>query len=204
MERLASTRRRTVDHVAGGAREPAVYLLRDPEAGGILVNTPAFDPGLADRLTAAGPVSFLFLPSRLGARDLDAWRDALEARALAGQDEVATVEGTVDQPLDGTVRLSKQIVFHTMSGRTPGSTALFCRNRPGILFLGPILEPGEDGWPTLVPHPDDWSWENRVMGALGLQDLRFEYVFTDRLDAATRFGPGADAGVRAALERFYA
>ncbi len=204
MERLASTRRRTVDHVADGGERPAVYLLRDPEAGGVLVNTPAFDPALAKEVAREGAVGFLFLPSSLGARDVDAWRSVLGARALAGRDEVAGIAGTVDQPLDGTLRLSKQIVFHSLSGRTPGTTALFCRNRPGLLFLGPALEPGADGWPTLVPHPDDWSWENRVLGALGLQDLRFEYVFTDRRNAATRFGPGADTAVKAALGRFYA
>ncbi|KPV41463.1 hypothetical protein AN478_02525 [Thiohalorhabdus denitrificans] len=204
MQCLAEARDRSVWHVAGGEEEPAVYLIRDRQAGGILVNTPTFDPALAERLREGGGVHFLFLPSRHGAQDLDRWREALGAEALAGQDEVEGIEGTVDRPLDGSIRLSRTVVFYTMSGRTAGSTALFCKNKPGFLFLGPILEPGEDGWPTLVAHADDWSWENRVMGGLGLQDLKFEYVFTDWLDEHTRFGPGAAPAVRAALERFYA
>ncbi|HKL78646.1 MAG TPA: hypothetical protein VJ985_09855 [Gammaproteobacteria bacterium] len=203
MKLLAEARDRSIYHVSGGLAEPAVYLIQDKQAGGILVNTPAFDPALAESLQQAGPVAFLFLPSRFGARDVDAWREALGAEAFAGQDEAPAIPGTVDTPLDGTIRLSRTIRFYPMSGRTAGSTALFCKNKPGFLFLGPILEPGPDGWPTLVAHEDDWSWENRVMGALGLQDLKFEYVFTDRLVEGTRYGPGAAEGVKAALGRFY-
>ncbi|MEF8792600.1 hypothetical protein [Thiohalorhabdus sp.] len=204
MHELVAGKGRTVYHVCGGEQSPAVYWIRDREAGGILVNTPVFDGGLAAELVAAGGVDFLFLPSARGGADLDQWRDALGAEALAGQDEVQRIPGEVDRPLDGTIRLSRNIRFYTMSGRTPGSTALYFKHWPSMLFLGPVLEPGGDGWPTLIPHHDDWSWENRVMGALGLQDLRFEYVFTDHLDPDTRIGPGAAQGVKAALKRFYA
>jgi hypothetical protein len=205
MEKVAESRTRAVLHVSGGEPgDPAAYLLLDPEAGGILVNTPPFHPRLAGELGRQGRIGFLFLPSRLGARDVDVWREALGAEALAGRDEVAGIDGEVDQPIDGNVRLSRDLVFLPMSGRTPGTTALFCRHRPGFLFLGPALEPGGDGWPTLAPHDDDWSWENRMMGAPGLKDLRFEYAFTDRAGPDTRFGPGADAGIGAALDRFYA
>lgn len=203
MQELVAGKGRTVYHVAGGRETPAVYLIRDREAGGILVNTPAFDADLARSLAGDGGVAFLFLPSALGAREVDRWREALGAEALAGQDEAAAIAGAVDRPLDGTIRLSRNIRFYTMSGRTPGTTALYFKHWPSMLFLGPVLEPGADGWPTLEPRADDWSWENRVMGALGLQDLRFEYVFTDRLDAGARIGPGAAAGVKAALRRFY-
>ncbi|MFA9459422.1 hypothetical protein [Thiohalorhabdus methylotrophus] len=199
MELLAEARDRAVWHVTGGVEAPAVYLIRDREAGGILVNTPVFDSELAERVQADGAVRFLFLPSRHGALELDRWRAALGAEALAGQDEVPDIAGTVDRPLDGSIRLSRTLVFYSMSGRTRGSTALFCKRGPGFLFLGPILEPGESGWPTLVPRGDDWSWENRVMGALGLQDLKYEYVFTDRYTPGVRFGPGAAAGVQEAL-----
>ena len=205
METVAESRTRSVLHVSGGeAGDPAAYLFLDPEAGGILVNTPPFDPRLAGELGRQGRIAYLFLPSRVGARDVDVWREALGAEALAGQDEVGQIDGEVDYPLGGNVRLSRDLVFLAMSGRTPGTTALFCRHRPGFLFLGPALAPGEDGWPTLMAHDDDWSWENRLMGAPGLKDLRFEYAFTDRVGPATRFGPGADEAIGTALDRVYA
>ncbi|HKJ87650.1 MAG TPA: hypothetical protein VKA48_03995, partial [Gammaproteobacteria bacterium] len=140
MKCLAEERDRSIWHVTGGVDSPAVYLIRDRQAGGILINTPEFDPGLAEQVQEGGAVGFIFLPSRHGARDLDAWREALGAEAMAGQDEAPGIEGTVDTPLDGSIRLSRTIVFYAMSGRTQGSTALFCKNKPGFLFLGPILE----------------------------------------------------------------
>ena len=89
-----------------------------------------------------------------------------------------------------------------MSGVTEGTCALRIRNDGGAIFFGPVLEPGADGWPALVPHADDYSAENRLIGALGLQDQRFEYAFTDVFEPdRTRFGPGAGAAVRAALQR---
>jgi len=204
MQELVAGKGRTVYHIIGGEQDPAVYWIRDREAGGILVNTPPYDDDVAAELVAAGGADFLFLPSSLGAADLDRWRHALGAEALAGQDEVPRITGEVDRPLDGTIRLARNIRFYAMSGRTPGTTALYFKHWPSMLFLGPVLEPGADGWPTLVAHDDDWSWENRVMGGLGLQDLRFEYVFTDHLDTDTCLGPGAAEGVGAALQRFYA
>jgi len=89
-----------------------------------------------------------------------------------------------------------------MSGVTEGSCALRIKNDGGVIFFGPILEPGADGWPALVAHPDDDSAENRLIGALGLQDQRFEYAFTDVFEPGrTRFGPGADAAIGARLAR---
>lgn len=181
---------------------PASYLVADREAGAILINAPPFDPGLAAALGAVGPLQYLFLPSRFGACDVDRWRARTGARALAFGPEVPAVGATVDIPLDRKSKLTRTIDFLPMSGRTAGSCALRLRNKPGVVFFGPTLEPGDDGWPALVPHDDDASFENRVIGALGLRDLRYEYAFTDVFEPGrTRYGPGAGVAVRAALER---
>lgn len=183
------------------APPPTVYFLVDRDVGGVLVNTPPFDAALADVLVALAPVTYLFLPSRYGARDLDHWRARTGGRALAFGPEAEAI-GTVDIPLDRKSKLTRTIDFLPMSGRTSGSCAMRLRNKPGIVFFGPTLEPGPDGWPALVPHADDASYENRLIGALGLRDLRYEYAFTDVFEPGrTRFGPGADAAVREGLER---
>jgi len=63
-------------------------------------------------------------------------------------------------------------------------------------------KPGDDGWPALIAHADDYSAENRLIGALGLRDQRFEYAFTDVFEPGrTRFGPGAAAAVGERLRR---
>jgi hypothetical protein len=52
----------------------------------------------------------------------------------------------------------------------------------------------------LVAHADDDAYENRVIGAIALQDLRFEFAFCDTyVHGRSRFGPGAAEAVRANL-----
>jgi hypothetical protein len=196
MQLLIEGRQRAVFHVAGGETEPAVYWLRDEESGGVLINTPAFDAGLAE--TLAGSVAVIFYPSGRGARDVAEWREALNAETVAGPEE--PIDGPVDIRPGAKQRLSRNFLFRPMSGRTSGTCGLYGKRDPNVLFTGPALEPGADGWPTLVPHDDDYSWENRVFGALGLRDARFDYCLTDSLGAQVRIGPGADAAVAANLD----
>lgn len=201
LQRLLELRERAIYYVSG--TRPAAYYIADAEAQGVLVNTPAFEPGLLQALSAAAPLKYVFLPSRRGVRDLDRWRREGGAESLAGEAEVTAIAGTVDLPLGRGRKLTRTIEFLTMGGVTEGSCALRIRNNGGAVFFGPILEPEADGWPGLVPHPDDYSSEDRLLGALGLQDLRFEYAFTDAFEPGrTRFGPGADAAIRAHLRRW--
>jgi hypothetical protein len=144
----------------------------------------------------------VFLPSARGARDLDAWHAASGAETLATEAETAAVSGTIDLALYAGRKLSRTIDFLPMSGVTAGSCALRIKTNGGVLFFGPILEPGADGWPTLVAHADDASPENRLIGALGLQDVAFEYAFTDVFEEGrSRYGPGAGDAVKGNLRR---
>jgi hypothetical protein len=180
----------------------SVYLVADREAGGVLVNTPPFDTALAEAVAALAPIRYLFFPSRFGACDVDRWRAHSGARSLAFGPEVEAITGVVDIPLECKSRLTRTIDFLPMSGRTHGSCAMRLRNKPGVVFFGPVLQPGANGWPTLVPQPDDASYENRLIGVLGLRDVRYEYAFTDVFEPGrTRFGPGAGPAVQAELER---
>lgn len=184
---------------------PTAFYLADREGGGILVNAPEYAPQLLAEIRALAPLKFLFLPSRFGADNARTWRDAASCRTLAHAREAPALEVPVDVVLDREHKFSRTIDFLPMAGRTPGACALRCRNLPGIVFFGPILDHGADGWPCLVPHPDDHSWENRLIGALGLRDLRFDFAFCDNFDPATaRYGPQASAQIALALERVLA
>jgi hypothetical protein len=198
-DKLVALRERTIYHVAGTL--PAVYYIADREAGGVLVNAPPFDETLLAALGALAPLAYVFLPSRRGARDLDRWR-AAGAETIAFEAEVPHVAGAIDLALGGGRKLTRTIDFLPMSGVTEGSCALRIKNDGGAIFFGPVLEPAADGWPSLVPHRDDYSAENRLIGTLGLQDQRFEYAFTDVFEPGrTRFGPGADTAVNENLRR---
>ncbi len=201
MQELLQVPGRTIYLVPTPAGMPAVYYIVDREVGGILVNTPDFDAGLAAELDDLGGVTYIFLPSRLGAHDLDAWREACGAEALAYEAECPAIHGTVDIALNNKTKLTRTIDFLPMSGRTEGSCALRLKNKPGVVFFGPILTPGERGWPTLIANTDDFSFESRLFGVLGLQDVKYEYAFTDHFDPEhTRFGPGAGAAIQQELD----
>lgn len=192
VKRLLEFHDRSVWYIAGS--RPAVFYLADHEGGGVLINTPPFDTELAVQLAAITPVKFLFFPSRFGAIDVDRWRADTQAQAMAYGVEARKISGTIDKVLDREARFSRTIDFLPMSGRTESSATLRCKNKPGIMFFGPILECNADGVPSLQAHADDYSWENRLFGALGLQDLKYEYAFTDDFSPATSlFGPGIDA-----------
>jgi glyoxylase-like metal-dependent hydrolase (beta-lactamase superfamily II) len=200
LDRLVVLRERTLYHVP--RTRPAAYYVADREAGGVLINAPPFDESLVAALRALAPLGYIFLPTRRGARDLERWRASTGLETIAFEAEAPYVAGTVDLAVGRERKLSRTIEFLPMSGVTEGSCALRIKNDGGVIFFGPVLEPGSDGWPALVPHQDDYSAENRLIGALGLQDQRFEYAFTDIFEPGrTRYGPGAGAAVRERLRR---
>lgn len=181
---------------------PAVFYLADKEGGGILINSPFFSEETLAQLHAVIPLKYIFYPSYLGARDLDAWRKASGARSMAYGHESRRIQGQVDIVLERENRFSRTIDFLPMSGRTESSCALRCKNNPGLIFFGPILSRAASGWPAVIPHPDDYSYENRLFGALGLRDIKFGYAFTDDFDPlVSRIGPAADAAIRDEIER---
>lgn len=202
MKTLLTLRGRTIYLVPTEAGTPAVYFLVDQEVGGVLINTPSYSPQRQAELEAVSKIAYLFYPSRLGARDVDAWRQATGAEALAYGPEAAAIPGHIDIALDNKSKLTRTIGFLPMSGRTEGSCALYLRNLPGAIFFGPTLSPGPSGWPTLQPQPGDYSYETRIFGSLGLQDVKYDYAFTDEfVEGQTQFGPGADRAIRAEIER---
>lgn len=183
---------RRVFYLPGPA--PACFYLADSRAGGVLINAPPFVPGLREKLEAAAPLRYVFLPSAYGAVGVESWR-AGGAAVIASVEEASLIDAPIDQPVDRKVRLVRDIDFLPMSGRTRASCALRVRASPSIVFFGPILDHRD--WPTLVAHADDYSFENRLIGALGLRDLRFEFAFCDNyVHGKSRFGPGAAGAVR--------
>lgn len=200
VEKLLDFRTRSVWHVID--TWPAVFYLADREGGGILINTPPYSAALVAELVLIAPLKFLFFPSRFGAIEVDAWRAATAAQAMAYASEGRAINGTIDKALERGERFSRTIDFLPMSGRTENSAALRCKNKPGILFFGPILKCNALGVPSLERLADDYSWENRLFGALGLRDLKYEYAFTDDFSPATSaYGPGADKLIGAEIDR---
>ncbi len=202
MQLLVESFDRSVYYLPGS--RPAVFFLADREGGGILINSPRYTPELLGLLDAILPLKFIFYPSHFGAADVDVWREACGAQTMAYGHEAKRITGTIDLVLDRENRFSRTIDFLPMSGRTESSCALRCKNKPGMIFFGPILSTAASGWPTIVAHADDYSYENRLFGVLGLQDVKFEYAFTDDFDPrSSRFGPGADVAIQRELAQIF-
>jgi hypothetical protein len=194
--RLLDVAGREVWYLAGTA--PASFLLVDARAEGILVNTPPFQADLAEAVLHATRVRFIFYPSRHGAADVAQWRSACKARTIGAVDEVAAIPGPIDEAINGGVRIHGRLDFLALPGRTRGTCALRSKIEPAIVFFGPALEHAD--WPSLVAHDDDASYENRLIGALGLRDVAFEFGFCDNYShGRSRFGPGAGRAVAASL-----
>lgn len=188
---------RAIFYLPGGG--PAVFYIADREGGGILVNSPPCTAQLRAELAGIAPLNYVFYPSRFGAGHAAAWR-AAGVKAIAYGAEAAAAGGA-DVVLDRGQRFSRSIDFLPMSGRTEASCALRCKGRPGVIFFGPTLSCGSAGWPELIARADDYSYENRLLGAVALRRLRYEYALTDDFDPGTsRIGPGAGAIIGAHLE----
>jgi hypothetical protein len=183
---------RRVLRLAGGP--PAIFCYIDPLAGGVLVGTPRFEP---DLLAALPPVRFIVYPSARSATDVGAWREATGARVVAGVGE--PLDGPVDERADGTIRITGRLDFLACAGATPGTIALRSKGPPALVFFGPALAQAQ-GWPQLVPDAADWSWEHRLIGALGIAALPFDYAFCDDHGTASRIGPSASSHVAAFIE----
>ncbi len=180
---------------------PAVFYLADADAGGVLINTPSFSLRRTAELASIAPLRHAFIPSRFGARHAGAWREA-GVKIIASRGELADCHVGLDVALDRSWRFTRALDFLPMSGRTPGTCALRCRTKPAIIFFGPALSRTSSGWPGVEPLPDDHSYENRLIGAVGLRALRYEYAFTDDFDPVkSRYGPGASRAIGHELER---
>lgn len=201
MQKLCSFFDRDIYYVEGGIAQPAVYFIADKDAGGILVNAPVHTEALQAELEEVAPLQVLFLPSHFGVQDLALWRQA-GCKLVAQPAEAQYFDAPLDVTLDSKLRLTRTIDFLPMSGRTAGSCALRLRNKPGAIFFGPILESANpDVWPSLIAHADDHSWETRVFGSLGLQDVSYAYAFSDTfVPERTPFGPDADAAIQRELQ----
>lgn len=181
---------------------PAVFLLADKEGGGVLINTPVFSSALLHEINEIIPLKFIFFPSYFGAQDVEKWRVESGAQTIAYGHETKQINGKIDLVLERENRFSRTIDFLPMSGRTESACALRCKNQPGIIFFGPILECGPAGWPTLVQHADDYSYENRLFGTLGLKDVKFDYAFTDDFYPETSlYGPQAGKCIQHEIDK---
>ena len=187
---------------SGNAQQAASFLICDKELGAVMVNTPDFSTKLLSQIECH-QINYIFLPSHLGARDLDLWQKETNAEIIAHQAECPYIPQKVDHAINEKTRLSRTIDFLPLPGRTPGSCALYLKNLPGVLFPGPVLQSTPGNWPTITQHEDDFNFESRLFSALLLKDTKFQYVFTDDFQPGHLHGPNADQHIRRNIDQLF-
>jgi len=183
---------------------PACFLIIDNKGGGILVNSPIYSSLLFSEINLLTSIKSIFLPSKFGAKSVNDWRKATDVKIISHENEAASIPIPIDFKINHKTKLTRTIDFVPMAGRTHGTCALFLKNIPGVLFLGPSLSIGKNHWPMLIQNEDDISFETRMFGILGLKDLKFEYVFTDDFDFNTsQYGKNAHIEVKNNIDLFF-
>jgi len=188
---------------------PASFLIIDDKAGGILINCPTYSEALLKEIESQGKIDYIFLPSRFGTESLQQWKAATNAESIAHEIEADNIHHPIDIRVNHKTKLTRTMDFVPMAGRTGGTCALFLKNLPGVIFLGPALSiekkvMAEKNWPSLIENTDDASFETRMFGVLGLKDLKYDYVFTDDFNMQTcQYGPNASIEVGKNIDNYF-
>jgi len=182
---------------------PATFIIRDKEVGGIMINTPTYTKHHID-LIPNFDINYIFLPSYLGAHDLQQWKDCTNAEIIAHENECSLINFPIDISVNQKTKLTRTIDFVPIAGRTQGSCALYLKNLPGIIFFGPILQSQENKWPRIIQKPTDYNYESRLFSALSIKDLKYQYAFTDDFHfGVSKFGPNADKAIKISIEDLF-
>ena len=187
-----------------GDNSAASFFISDADAGGILVNAPAFSLALIKQLEALADINFLFLPSVFGAKDLEQWHENVSPEILCHENEERYIDFSPLTVVNNKTKLTRTIEFVTLPGRTQGTCALYLKNKPGVLFLGPAMSCNETFWPVIESNEDDFDYENRLLSALNIKNLKYAYAFCDDFNLGfSSFGPNACEEIKKYIESIF-
>ena len=167
-------------------------------AGNVLVDSPRYTRGLADRLEALGGVDLLFLTHRDDVADHARWRERFGCERVLHADDRRAGTADVEHFLHGRdpVQWDDELRMLPTPGHTEGSTCLSYRGR--FLFTGDHL-----AWSRELGHLYGfrtacwYSWPELVRSTASLLDEPFEWVLPGHGRRA-HLAPGTS---RAELER---
>lgn len=115
----------------------ASYLLVR-EGGNVLVDSPRYNGGLADRVEGLGGVRWLYLTHRDDVADHDRWAKRFGAKRVLHKDDVSSGTMDVEMQLEGDepFALADDLLVIPVPGHTKGHTVLL---HDGVLFTGDHL-----------------------------------------------------------------
>jgi glyoxylase-like metal-dependent hydrolase (beta-lactamase superfamily II)/ferredoxin len=162
------------------------YLIRRSE-GNVLVDSPRWNRGLADRIAALGGVSLIFLTHRDDVADQAKWAERFGASRIIHASDRGPSTRDVERAIEGDapVAIAPDLTVIPTPGHTRGSACLLHRDR--FLFTGDHLAYDLDTRAVTAFRGACWyDWEAQIESMKRLLDFTFEWILPGH-EAPCRF-----------------
>jgi len=151
----------------------ASYLIRR-SAGNVLVDSPRWNRGLADRIEALGGVSTIFLTHRDDVADQQKWADRFGASRVIHAADRGHLQAERAIEGDAPVSLAPDLVVIPTPGHTRGSACLL---HDRFLFTGDHAAIDLDTNSVTAFSGACWyDWEVQIKSMKKLLDFTFEWI----------------------------
>lgn len=152
----------------------ASYFVQRPE-GNLLVDSPRYNPGLADRLEGLGGVAKILLTHRDDVADHDRWAQRFGAERVLHRDDVTDATRDVELQPEGPDEVDLDgVVMVPVPGHTRGHAVYRWQD---VLFTGDHLAGSRDRERLVAFRRACWyDWEAQTESMHRLLDHRFEWV----------------------------
>jgi glyoxylase-like metal-dependent hydrolase (beta-lactamase superfamily II)/ferredoxin len=175
----------------------ASYLIVRPE-GNVLVDSPRWNRGLADRIEAMGGIATLFFTHRDDVADHAKWTERFGAERIIHIDDRSHQTKDVERTIEGDhpVELTHDLLVIPTPGHTRGSACMLYAGR--FLFSGDhVAYDLEDKMVYAFRGACWYDWKVQIRSMRRLLDFDFEWILPGH-EAPCRFAP---AQMKNELER---
>lgn len=146
------------------------------EAGNVMVDSPRFNRGLADRIEALGGVAKIFLSHRDDVADHEQWHERFGAERILHRDDVSSRTRVVEHQLEGLdpVAIDDELLVIPTPGHTRGSACLLFGN---VLFSGDHVAYRIHEDRVVAFRRACWyDWETQTESMKRLAEHSFEWI----------------------------
>lgn len=165
------------------------YLIVRP-GGNVLVDSPRWNRGLADRIERMGGVATIFFTHRDDIADQAHWTERFGAERIIHADDRSYQTQDVERAIEGEapVAVADDLLIIPTPGHTKGSACLLYANR--FLFSGDhVAYDLEDRMVTAFRSACWYDWELQIDSMRRLLDFSFEWILPGH-EAPCRFERG--------------
>lgn len=147
------------------------------ESGNVLVDSPRYNRGLADRIEGMGGVSIMFLTHRDDVADHEKWAERFGAERILHADDQSYGTQSVERTIagDAPITIAPDLTVIPTPGHTRGSACLLFANR--FLFTGDHAAYSLRRKAVYAFRGACWyDWEVQTASMRRLLDFEFEWI----------------------------